>query len=187
MDAAALPRFAIDPEGVIAEAVAAVEPAMSPELIRSVVKGTFPRGTQRRKLAELLQRDMAWLTRGSSESPTIVERLIRALREQGAVHVQQPRCGTCGQARRLVGMLPDSTSRICNTCEGRRRQKANPCAVCGRHEFLTRDRDGQPRCRAHPPQTTAPTRWKGCAGSSSRPARTWPRRRLPKPFERLRR
>ncbi|CAM5336497.1 hypothetical protein SGRIM128S_02306 [Streptomyces griseomycini] len=67
------------------------------------------------------------------------------------MHVQQPRCGACGQARLLVGVLPGSGSRICNTCEGRRRHEANPCAVCGRHEFRTRDREGRPRCRAHPP------------------------------------
>ncbi|GGR55425.1 hypothetical protein [Streptomyces griseomycini] len=151
MDASALPRYASDPEGVIAEAVVAVELAMPAELIGSVVRATFPRGAQRRKLAELLQRDLSWLTQGRSESPAIVERFVRALREQGAVHVQQPRCGACGQARLLVGVLPGSGSRICNTCEGRRRHEANPCAVCGRHEFRTRDREGRPRCRAHPP------------------------------------
>ncbi|MER6350111.1 hypothetical protein ACWC10_36855 [Streptomyces sp. NPDC001595] len=155
MDASALPRYATDPEGVIAEAVVAVEPAMPPDLIRSVVRDTFPRGAQRRKLAELLQGDLSWLTQGRSESPTIVERLIRALREQGAVDVQQPRCGACGQARRLVGVLTGSASRICNACEGRRRHQANPCAVCGRPEFMTRDRDGRPRCRTHPPDDGA--------------------------------
>jgi hypothetical protein len=76
---------------VIAEAVGSVEPALAPELIRSVVRTTFPIGTPRRKLAELLQRDLSWLTEGRSDSPTIVERLIRALREHGAMHVQQPR------------------------------------------------------------------------------------------------
>ncbi|CAM5336446.1 hypothetical protein SGRIM128S_02305 [Streptomyces griseomycini] len=53
MDASALPRYASDPEGVIAEAVVAVELAMPAELIGSVVRATFPRGAQRRKLAEL--------------------------------------------------------------------------------------------------------------------------------------
>ncbi len=155
MDASALPRYATDPEGVIAEAVGAVEPALTPELIRSVVRATFPVGAQRRKLAELLLRDLSWLTQGRSESPTIVERLVQALREQGAVHVQQPRCGACDQARLLVAVLPDGASRICDTCAGRRRHEANPCAVCGRHEFRTRDREGRPRCRAHPPDDGA--------------------------------
>lgn len=155
MDASALPRYATDPEAVIEEAVGSVEPALAPELIRSVVRTTFPIGTQRRKLAELLQRDLSWLTEGRSDSPTIVERLIRALREHGAMHVQQPRCWGCGQARRLVRVLPDGTSRICNTCEGRRRHEANPCSVCGRHEFRARDREGQPRCRFHPPDDGA--------------------------------
>lgn len=155
MDASALPRYATDPEGVIAEAVGAVEPALTPELIRSVVRATFPVGAQRRKLAELLLRDLSWLTQGRSESPTIVERLVQALREQGAVHVQQPRCGACDQARLLVAVLPDGASRICDTCEGRRRHEANPCAVCGCHEFRPRDREGRPRCRAHPPDDGA--------------------------------
>ncbi|MER7742565.1 hypothetical protein ABTX34_30375 [Streptomyces sp. NPDC096538] len=155
MDASDLPRYATDPENVIAEAVVAVEPALAPELVRSVVRATFPRGTQRRKLAELLQQDPSWLTQGRPESPTIIERIIRALREQGAVNVRQLRCGACGRASRLVGCLPGSASRICNTCQGRRRHEANPCAVCGRHDFVTRDRDGRPRCRNHPPDDGA--------------------------------
>ncbi|MER8036580.1 hypothetical protein [Streptomyces hydrogenans] len=155
MDASAVPRHALEPEAVIAEAVGAVEPALDPALVRAVVTATFPVGTQRRRLAELLQQDPSWLTQGRAESPSIVERFIGALVKHGATQVQPLRCGICGQTRRLVGMLPDSEVRFCAKCERARRNKANPCAVCGRPRFVTRDREGRPRCPAHPPDDGA--------------------------------
>ncbi|MGA5348688.1 hypothetical protein ACPCSQ_23910 [Streptomyces griseoincarnatus] len=129
MDASTVPRHALEPEAVIADAVGTVEPALDPNRVRAVVTTTFPVGTQRRRLAALLQQDPSWLTQGRPQSPAIVDRFIQALIKNGAARVQPPRCGVCGEARRLVGMLPDSETRICGKCERVRRDKANPCAV----------------------------------------------------------
>ncbi|QOV40818.1 hypothetical protein IM697_21975 [Streptomyces ferrugineus] len=81
-----LPRTAVEPESVIAEVVRTIEPDLDQDLVETVVTDTFRHGPQRRQPASLLQQDPAWLTGGRPESPPVVERFVRALREHGAQH-----------------------------------------------------------------------------------------------------
>ncbi|MEZ0090408.1 hypothetical protein [Streptacidiphilus sp. EB129] len=142
------PRFALEPERFIVEAVHSVEPDLAVEVTETVLLSTVKRRPQRRELAEALHADPDLLTSGRPEGPRSVERLIRALREHGAVHVDLPRCAQC-QRQRPLEALSDN-GRICRSCNARRYALANPCTVCGRHEFAARDRQGRPRCTRHP-------------------------------------
>ena len=61
-----LPRHAVEPESVIAEAVCAIEPDLDQGLVENVVTDTFRYSPQRRQLALLQQQPvslLAWLTR----------------------------------------------------------------------------------------------------------------------------
>ncbi|MFE3375123.1 hypothetical protein [Streptomyces anulatus] len=89
------------------------------------------------------------LTSGRPEGPRAIERLIRALREGGAEQLVLLCCGACGRERPLTGL--GGGARICSACSNRRRWRANPCVICGSTALAGRDRDGRPRCRAHPP------------------------------------
>lgn len=152
MAAAQLPRHAAEPEAVITEAVCALEPELTAELVHAVLVDTLKRAPHRRALASMLVDDPAWLTSGRPESPAFLERLTRALRRHGAELVQVPRCGMCGRDAPLIGLGPHGEARICERCQSRLRRQANPCAVCGRHDIASRDREGRPRCKAHPPE-----------------------------------
>ncbi|GAA3872472.1 hypothetical protein GCM10023084_26790 [Streptomyces lacrimifluminis] len=144
-----LPRFAVEPEAVITEIVRTADPACAGIDIPAVLADTFRLRPQLRELANVLQKDPDLLSSGRPEGPRSIERLIRALRERGAERLTPPFCSGCGQQRRLVAL--DGAVRICSSCQTRRTDQANPCAICGRTEYNGRDRDGQPRCRKHPP------------------------------------
>ncbi|MDJ0464663.1 hypothetical protein [Streptomyces sp. H27-C3] len=143
------PRFAVEPEQVIIEAVRAVEPQLDAVLVKKVLLATLQRRPARREVARFLEAGPELLTSGRPEGPTSLGRLLRALRENGAIHVQLPRCTRCG-ARRPLKIRHDQT-RICASCLARVIAVANPCALCGSRNYSGRDRDGRPRCSAHPP------------------------------------
>ncbi|MFE0055355.1 hypothetical protein [Streptomyces sp. NPDC059003] len=149
MDGQELPRYATEPEAVIVETVRRLEPGLDAHEVEAVLVAAISKRPQRRDLARVLQADPALLTSGRPEGPRTVERLIRALREQGAQRLELPRCGDCHKDRPLVGV--GDGLRICSRCQGRRLNHANPCAICGIKDFAARDREGRPRCRNHPP------------------------------------
>jgi len=70
-----LPRHAVEPESVIAEAVCAIEPDLDQGLVEKVVTDTFRYSPQRRQLALLLQQDPAWLTDGHVTADAVALRL----------------------------------------------------------------------------------------------------------------
>ncbi|MFI5982090.1 hypothetical protein ACIBEA_14545 [Streptomyces sp. NPDC051555] len=149
MASAPLPRVAAEPERVIEEAVLAAEPDLAAPLVEAVLVATVKRRPARRELAEALMADPGLLTSGRPEGPRAVERLIRALLDQGAVNLKLPCCARCGNARPLKAW--DGDQRICGSCLARRIAVANPCVICGSRNFSGRDHLGRPRCRRHAP------------------------------------
>lgn len=143
------PRFAVEPEQVIIEAVRAVEPQLDVVLVEKVLLATLQRRPARREVARFLQAGPELLTSGRPEGPTSLGRLLRALQEHGAVHIQLPRCTRCGAQRPLK--IRNDRERICASCLARVIALAHPCVICGSCNYSGRDRDGQPRCRVHPP------------------------------------
>lgn len=144
-----MPRYATAPEDVICEIVRSLAPSCAGTDVAAVVTGVFRQRPQRRMLAKVLTDDPALLTSGRPEGPRSIERLIRALREHGVDELVLPRCGDCGRERPLQALA--ETGRICSSCKGGRRTRSNPCVICGSVAFASRDRDGRPRCRRHPP------------------------------------
>lgn len=149
MASAPLPRVAVEPERVIVEAVLAAEPDLSAPLVEAILVATVKRRPARRELAEALMADPGLLTSGRPEGPRAVERLIRALLDQGAVNLKLPCCARCGNERPLKAW--DGDQRICGSCLARRIAVANPCVICGSRNFSGRDHLGRPRCRRHTP------------------------------------
>ncbi|MDR7170493.1 hypothetical protein J2W56_004244 [Nocardia kruczakiae] len=153
-DSASVPRYLADPVAVIVEAVAAVEPGLDPALIATVADAVTTTRPGRRRLAQAVAESPALLTCGLPEGPPLVDRLIRALREQGAVTVVQPCCPSCGKPAQRMSSRDENGVRRCVTCANRATGvfAPRPCAVCGR-VLIPRsyDRDGLPRCELCPP------------------------------------
>ncbi|WP_259407621.1 hypothetical protein [Streptomyces akebiae] len=146
---AVLPRFAAEPEQLIAETVRMVEPQLTAEVIEAVLVATVKRRPERRRLAEVLDAAPDLLTSGRPEGPRSIERLITALLQHGALRLRPPECARCGAQKPLRALM--NGLRICSYCKGRQIQRANPCVICGSRNYQGRDRDGRPRCRRHPP------------------------------------
>ncbi|MFJ2911519.1 hypothetical protein ACIO8F_19345 [Streptomyces sp. NPDC087228] len=144
-----LPRSATEPEAVISEIVRSADAACERIDVAAVLRAVFRQRPQLRTLAEVLQARPDLLTSGRPEGPRAIERLVRALREAGAEQLVLPRCGDCQRERPLTGL--GDGARICSACSNRRLWRANPCVICGSTTLAGRDRDGRPRCRAHPP------------------------------------
>lgn len=145
-----MPRYARAPEDVICEIVRSVAPSSVGMDVAAVVMQVFRQRPQRRTLAKVLTDDPALLTSGRPEGPRSIERLIRALHERGVEELVLPRCADCGRERPLTA-LAETGRRICSSCKGGRTTRSNPCVICGSVAFASRDRDGRPRCRRHPP------------------------------------
>ncbi|MFD5922275.1 hypothetical protein ACFVYP_36505 [Kitasatospora sp. NPDC058201] len=148
-DQHSLPRYATEPETLIAEIVHAADPACLGIDVHTVLTSVLRQRPLRRELAEALHNDPDLLTSGRPHGPRGVERLVRALLPLGAERLKVPACGSCAVPRPLVGL--SDQGRICASCNTRRHRAANACTLCGSKNFLARDRDGLPRCSAHPP------------------------------------
>ncbi|WP_406346539.1 hypothetical protein OH787_06360 [Streptomyces sp. NBC_01547] len=134
---------------MIETVVRAVDPSCQVVDVAALVERVFRQRPQRRALARLLTEDSGVLTVGLVLGPRSVERLIRALVEAGATGVVVPRCADCARQKPLTAPGPEG--RICTVCDNRRRLARLACAVCGRRDVATRDREGRPRCQIHPP------------------------------------
>ncbi|MFD4257632.1 hypothetical protein ACFWR9_08365 [Streptomyces sp. NPDC058534] len=144
-----LPRWQTEPEAVVADVVAAVDPSCGPSVVTNAVERVFRQRPQRRELARILECDPSLLTSGLPQVPRLVERLIRDLVEGGASGLVLPRCAACDRQRPLTATSPQG--RICGTCYNRSRTEDRRCVECGRRDFCGRDRQGRPRCRKHLP------------------------------------
>jgi hypothetical protein len=137
--------FVDDPDTVILDAVQAAEPSLDRSVVQAAVKQAAPSLPQRRRLAAALTQEPDVLTTGRPVGPPQIERLTRALVDSGAPRIVVPRCGDCGQPKRLARHV--GAIRICATCANHRQAAAEPCAGCGTAKIDGRGRDGQPLCQ----------------------------------------
>jgi hypothetical protein len=127
--AGAAPRFLLEPETVIVEAVCAVEPGMDPREVARVVRLVLATRTLQRRVARALAADPTLLVSGESGGPPRLAALIRALRQAGARSLAVPCCATCRREVALVGLSSDGR-RICSTCQGRANRTLVACSRC---------------------------------------------------------
>jgi len=127
---------------------------MRPSVIAEATEQAAHSRRGRRMLAKALSDDPTLLTSGRTAGPPLVDRLIRTLRDRGAVVVMQPCCATCGKASKTISHHAADGLRICTACHNRATgvRSRSPCAICGR-VLIPRsyDRQGQPRCGQCPP------------------------------------
>ena len=129
------------PIGLITDLVAAAEPHLALDRIRSVVVAVAGGRAKSRRLAAALAARPGVLLDGRSPAPRVVGELLRALRAAGATAISPPSCATCGKALRTFTRRGEHW--YCDPCEQRRA----PCAGCGKTKRVkVVDRDGQPRC-----------------------------------------
>lgn len=151
----AAPQFFVDPIGTVCTIVADVEPTLTRQQIIAAIEEVAGNRASHRRLARALYENPTLLTSGVAEGPPMDDGLIRHLREDGAVRMAQPRCGSCGKPQRRMSKYNAEGVRICVTCDNRTagRRAPCPCANCGK--VLTPrnyDRDGGPRCEWCPPE-----------------------------------
>ena len=134
-------RAIADPIGLITALVAAAEPHLALDRIRSVVVAVAGGRAKSRRLAAALAARPGVLLDGRSPAPRVVGELLRALRAAGATAISPPSCATCGKALRTFTRRGEHW--YCGPCEQRRA----PCAGCGEIKRVKIvDREGRPRC-----------------------------------------
>lgn len=139
-------RAVIDPVGVILELIHRVEPGLDADVVLGVVTGVAPGRNVRRRLAQALLERPDLLTDGRSPAPRVAGSMLIGLRGAGAVNISAPVCAKC--CKPLRTMQRRGRDWYCGVCGPVLQQ----CAGCGQVRRLTaRDRQGQPRCHACPP------------------------------------
>src|SRR5207248_10541779 len=133
-------RWLTNPKAVIVDAVAAVEPALDPVLVESLIGTVIPHRPRQRDLARALTEDRDLLVSGRPVGPRALEKLTWALREHGAIVVAVPRCGRCGKPNPLPSWHGEV--RVCAYCHAvlRAESRREPCSGCGRIRVV-RQRD----------------------------------------------
>lgn len=134
-------RAISDPVGLITDLVAAAEPHLAPDRIRSAVVAVAAGRAKARRLAAALALRPAVLLDGRSPAPRAVGELLVAVRAAGATAISAPCCAGCGKP--LQTFTRKGQDWYCGCCEHRRAC----CASCGKTKRVKAlDRDGQPRC-----------------------------------------
>ena len=142
------PEVIADPIGVVVELIVEREPGLDRSTITRVVEQIAGGRVKRRRLACALLDRPPVLDDGRSPAPRAVGDLLIALNKAGASRISAPVCAGCGKHLRTLQRRDDQW--YCGVC-GPARQ---PCGQCGRtRPVATRDRDGQPRCVACPPDS----------------------------------
>ena len=137
----------------VLEAVAAVEP-LPAGTIASAVDRAVSSARAIRWLANHLAQHPDVLTVGPTNSPPVLDRLVRELDGAGAqrVHVIHPTCASCGRLVRPHARVGNGW--LCSACWAR--QSKRRCAVCGQiRGVYRRDAKRRPICA-------------GCAGRAKR-------------------
>jgi hypothetical protein len=140
----------------IVAAVVALEAALDPTAVRTVITefATTPRTSN--ILATYLEQRPDGLTSGASEGPLILQRIVPALRAIGARRVAGPRCLTCSREQRLPHRR--GAGRICVTCYSH--TMVRQCGRCGEARRLALSRDGDVCERCY---RADPARFEKCA------------------------
>lgn len=121
----------------ISQIISTAEPGLALDTIREVVAAALPKHPPAKRLLALLRTEPDLLISASSTMPRALDRLIGALLDRGAEHLQRPQCGHCGARHPLSSR--DGTSRICYSCAARAARAARAdqrpvaCHDCGRH------------------------------------------------------
>ncbi|HTY28210.1 MAG TPA: hypothetical protein VMD51_08710 [Mycobacterium sp.] len=140
------PEVLAEPIGVIVDLIAERKPGLDRSTITCVVEKIAGGRVKRRRLAQALLDRPRVLDDGRSPAPRAVGDLLVALNKAGASRISAPVCAECGKHLRTLQRRGEAW--YCGVC-GPVRQ---PCGQCGRiRPISTRDRDGQPRCVACPP------------------------------------
>ena len=140
------PEVLADPIGVVVNTIAERKPGLDRPTITRVVEEIAGGRVKRRRLAQALLDRPQVLGDGRSPAPRAVGDLLVALNMAGASRISAPMCAECGKHLRTLQRRGDDW--YCGVCGPVR----EPCGQCGRiRPIHTRDRDGQPRCVACPP------------------------------------
>ena len=140
------PEVLADPIGVVVDLIAERKPGLDRSTITRVVEEIAGGRVKRRRLAQALIDRPRVLDDGRSPAPRAVGDLLVALNKAGAAHISAPVCAECGKHLRTLQRRGDDW--YCGVCGPVR----EPCGECGRiRPIHTRDRDGNPRCVACPP------------------------------------
>ena len=140
------PEVLADPIGVVVDLVLEREPGLDRATVTGVVEGVAGGRAKRRRLAQALLDRPRVLDDGRSPAPRAVGDLLIALNKAGAARISAPVCAECGKHLRTLQRRGDDW--YCAVCGPVR----EPCGQCGQiRPIHTRDRDGQPRCVACPP------------------------------------
>ncbi|MDJ0362218.1 hypothetical protein [Rhodococcus sp. H29-C3] len=133
-----------DPDSVLIEIIATLDPALDPNTITAAAQRAAPGPTARRRLAWAIE-DQSELLTGDGHLAAIpsVLRLIDALCEAGSTGIVRPVCPGCGRTAPLSRC--HDGQRICRRCSIAHR--CVPCSRCGKNrEPGSRDDQDLPLC-----------------------------------------
>ena len=140
------PEVLADPIRVVVDLVLEREQGLDRTTVTGVVEGVAGGRAKRRCLAQALLEGPRVLDDGRSPAPRAVGDLLIALNKAGTTRISAPVCAECDKHLRTLQRRGDDW--YCAVCGPVR----EPCGQCGRiRPIHTRDRDGQPRCVACPP------------------------------------
>lgn len=119
------------PIGIILQIVAAIDPSVGAEAVRTAILAAAPQPVQRLRLARALQAQPGLLTGDGAQAPVpAVLRLIELLCQAGAEHILRPPCPRCG---RIIPLVKDGNRlRLCARCASSNPAHYENCHRCGR-------------------------------------------------------
>lgn len=133
-----------EPRAAMVEIITGIDPDLSAQAVAAAIEQTVIKPAHLQKLVWAFQQAPDLLTGGGAKAPfPMVLRLINALCDAGATHIQRPACPRC---RRVVTLSKQRDGlRICRNCCAR--ANAVACGRCGTvREPAARDADGRPLC-----------------------------------------
>jgi hypothetical protein len=133
-----------EPRAALVEIITGIDPDLSAQAVAAAIEQTVIKPAHLQKLVWAFQQAPDLLTGGGAKAPfPMVLRLINALCDAGATHIQRPACPRC---RRVVTLSKQRDGlRICRNCCAR--ANAVACGRCGTvREPAARDADGRPLC-----------------------------------------
>jgi hypothetical protein len=158
------PEAGTDPVSVVVDVVAALDPALTGEVVTAAVMVAAPRAGQRHRLAWAVRERPELLTGAGAGAPVpTVLRLIDQLAAAGATAIVRPACPGCGRVIALH--RPIGGTWLCRNCVAKSR--AQPCSRCAAvREPATRDDHGRPLCSNC--LSTDPANQETCTGCGRR-------------------
>jgi hypothetical protein len=137
-------RDARDPRRVLVEVITSLDPGLTANAVVTAIAATVTKPAHEQKLAWTIEETPELLTGGGANAPfPMVLKLIDALCQSGAAHIQRPACPCCGRAVTLSKVRDGQ--RICRNCTA----KANgvSCSRCATvREPAAREDNGKPLC-----------------------------------------